>query len=520
MGWARRVAGGLTAAVAVSVGIGAILAASCAWAATIVVSNRNDIVNGTTSSPRSLARSPGPDGISLREALLAANNAPGPHEITFAPRLAGRAIALAAPLPPITRSRITLTGLTTAAGRPDVTIDGRGAGSTGPTLHVRASSFTLQHVRFMYTPPHFSTIQIGGTLPGGPPAPPLVAHVRIRGNAFLHDGSATDGFAINVVTSLGVAGTTIRDVVVDGNRFVRLFEGVNVTAAGRDNVIEDIVVHGNAFSEMTAPASGAVEVGGHDGVNNVVRRVRIVRNTFTGNFIGVALNHNRDSGPPCGCIDTTTSGNVLDDTLITGNVFTGNLEAISIVAGTAVEAHLSLSDNEISSTRVVNNVIDRTGFLASPGAVALHVIDNLNGATDNRVTGLAIVNNTILTTDVPGPPAVMLESSGGITGVSIRNTIFWGRHADEIAGVPPRKVVSSILSQAAYLDRNGNFHADPLFVNPGAGNFRLQAVSPAIGAGASGGAPAADLDCRPRGTPPSIGAFEGTGPSVCPTSWP
>jgi len=57
-------------------------------AADIVVSNNNDVVNGDTSSPSALIASPGPDGISLREALTAANNAAGPHTISFNAALA------------------------------------------------------------------------------------------------------------------------------------------------------------------------------------------------------------------------------------------------------------------------------------------------------------------------------------------------------------------------------------------------------------------------------------------------
>src|SRR5271154_1859077 len=41
----------------------------------LVITNNNDVVNGDTSSPCALIANNGGDGISLREALLAANNA-------------------------------------------------------------------------------------------------------------------------------------------------------------------------------------------------------------------------------------------------------------------------------------------------------------------------------------------------------------------------------------------------------------------------------------------------------------
>src|SRR5437867_13009724 len=52
----------------------------------LTVSTRNDVVNGDVSSPNALKTNPGPDGISLREAILATNAVPGPNTISFSSR--------------------------------------------------------------------------------------------------------------------------------------------------------------------------------------------------------------------------------------------------------------------------------------------------------------------------------------------------------------------------------------------------------------------------------------------------
>ncbi len=103
----------------------------------LVVSNNNDVVNGNTSSPCALIASNGGDGISLREALLAANNATGSGTITvtFAPALAGTTIALTERFAPITRSQITLTGLTNN-GQPDITLDATNASNAGSIFFI------------------------------------------------------------------------------------------------------------------------------------------------------------------------------------------------------------------------------------------------------------------------------------------------------------------------------------------------------------------------------------------------
>lgn len=63
----------------------------------LTVSNASDVVDGDTSSPGALLADPGSDGISLREAVLAADNAPsGMHVyIDFVDGLSGQTIQLA-----------------------------------------------------------------------------------------------------------------------------------------------------------------------------------------------------------------------------------------------------------------------------------------------------------------------------------------------------------------------------------------------------------------------------------------
>ena len=51
--------------------------------AVVAVSTDSDVVNGDASTIETLAANPGDDGISLREAIEAANNTAGPDEVRF-----------------------------------------------------------------------------------------------------------------------------------------------------------------------------------------------------------------------------------------------------------------------------------------------------------------------------------------------------------------------------------------------------------------------------------------------------
>jgi Dockerin type I domain/Planctomycete extracellular len=89
--------------------------------AAVVVGNDLDLVNGDTSSIADLMAFDGGDGISLREALDAANNTAGADTISFDASLAGSTITLAAGELEITSS-ITISGL----GADQLTISGGG----------------------------------------------------------------------------------------------------------------------------------------------------------------------------------------------------------------------------------------------------------------------------------------------------------------------------------------------------------------------------------------------------------
>src|SRR5262249_49935952 len=131
------------------------------------------------SNPAALIANPGPDGsISFREALLAANNAVGPHTISFAVGLAGATISLTTRFAPITRDGISIVGLTNN-NQPRITIDAGAASNPGAIFFVAASSFAMSGLRFSSIPLNFNGVQIGGsgyTLMGQPVSSPPFLH--------------------------------------------------------------------------------------------------------------------------------------------------------------------------------------------------------------------------------------------------------------------------------------------------------------------------------------------------------
>src|SRR5258708_21793621 len=91
-------------------------------ASDIVVTTTSDATNGTPSSVAALLADPGPDGISLREAITATNNDPGTYTIRFASSLKGATITLDSQLPPLLGGGVTIEGDVDGDGKPDLTL--------------------------------------------------------------------------------------------------------------------------------------------------------------------------------------------------------------------------------------------------------------------------------------------------------------------------------------------------------------------------------------------------------------
>ena len=104
----------------------------CVPTSTVTVSNTNDVVNGNTGDMNALINNTGGDGISLREALTAANNTAGPDVINFAANLNGQTISLST----VGSARI---GPSAFQINGNITISGP-SGSSGITLAIAAGT--------------------------------------------------------------------------------------------------------------------------------------------------------------------------------------------------------------------------------------------------------------------------------------------------------------------------------------------------------------------------------------------
>jgi hypothetical protein len=484
--------------------------AAPAAAAKLVVSNATEIVNGDTSNPAALKASPGPDGISLREAMFAANGAPGPHTITFAPAMAGQTIVLVSGHL-VRRERTSIIGLVDGDGQPTVALD---ASQLAPNevivFFVTVSDFTIESLRFLGL--HVSHKKFGVFVRAGAvfgePGNQGVKNIQIRGNVFEADPAALTGsIAISAGMESGAVDAVLANVTIAGNT-VRHFRGdangIIVGASGSNSLIKDVTIAGNRFSDTEFP----VELVAAAATNSRIIRSQIVGNTFDDSLQPVNLNHFGPGPMPV----EPASNNLIDDTLIAGNVFRGNRGPAIVLLGGMNQA----TANTIRNTRIINNLMVGATLFGGVG-----ITGGRGGGTGNLIKGVSIINNTIVDSvgNAVGVNANLDGGSGNtVTNVSVRNTISWnnGQGEPELWGLTPNDVSYSVIEQAGFAGVNHNRSFNPRFVNPDAGDYHLRPNSRAIGTGTARKAPTADLDCQPRNAQPSIGAYEGSGPDICP----
>lgn len=462
----------------------------------LTVSNASDVVNGDTSSPAALNANPGPDEtISLREAILAANVAAGPHMITFAPTLAGQTITISSKLPVITRSQVTIQGLT-SNGQPSVTLSFAGlpANPGDEVLLVQASDVTISSLRITGVQDSHVAIRVRADTVLGVP---LVERVSVTDSVFDQSGNAAAAYGVRIGCDGGATNAVIRNVQVLRSAFTH-FRGdattVHMQAAGSNCRIENTLIQENTITDSTFP----VELVAFVGTSNLIAGTRIVRNTFTTNAQPISIGTIGQNG------GTASSGNTIDDTLVSANVFSGTENpAIAINGG-----FQNATGNSITATNILNNVI--SGGQPFGG---INIIGGDSGGSGNAVAGVRVVNNTIVRGSSSGVAVVSNQGNGAgnsVSGVVIQNTIISGIGDDFFGEITSVNVSYSLLSNSTFAGVNGNISGNTLFVDPAQSNYHLQAGSPAIDAGSATGAPARDLECRSRTDDPAT-ANSGTG---------
>lgn len=403
----------------------------------ITVTTTSDAINGDCSSIAALLASPGPDGISLREAISASNNTPGPENINFAPVLTGCTILIGSAtneaLPILLGGGLTIDGDIDGDGHPDITLDGSlGAVQDGPLvngLNIWSDGNTIQHLRFS----EFSSNAIQFTVPNPPEGTAkTISSNQILTNTIISShvtGSAIGGGPFGLIPNPSmetVSNLTWQDIVIAGNQItgtggIFFYAG---TGYSHNNLIRSVTIRGNHLS-----GGGGIGLVAGDANTayhhwplpiqyadyNAITDVLIEGNILNGvNYNGIL-------------VSASNMGNrynrVERVSILSNTVQAAQQIGISIGVGDGgIDDSRMTSYNQISQVEVRQNRVEDAGW----GAIVVTAggtifVDGGAGGTDNTLMGLIIANNRIYRAGNRGIAVFggVMEHTGGLVAYNL-----------------------------------------------------------------------------------------------------
>ena len=349
------------------------LAGSCwlgqfAWAADFVVLTASDSGPG-----------------SLREAILAANAAPGADRVVFSiPEAGAQVISVLSPLPGITDS-LEIDGYTQPGAKPNsqsigsdavilIQLDGTQNSLDGLTINAPNCTIRgLALTNFIQHNPFFVNGGVAIAARGG--SGNKIEGCFIGINA---DGTTArpNGRGIDVATSGTLVGGTspAKRNVVSGNALV----GILVTADG--TLVAGNYVGTDATGTQTVPNPIGIQVGGPHTTSLIGGTAPSAANLISGNYIGLGLGVSPD-GLNAGIADGVTVQGNLIGTAANGVDALGNRQGVvidgsdNLVGGSTASAGNVVAFNEFNGVRVRggtgNSILSNSIYANNPFNLSL-----------------------------------------------------------------------------------------------------------------------------------------------------
>lgn len=442
----------------------------------ITVTNATVAVNGDTSSVAALVANPGPDGISLPEAVMATNNDPGTWNIQFAPALKGSTIVVdsgsAKGLPFLTGGNVTINGDIDGDGKPDITLTSLSGATTlfvlsgGNTIYglalqncVTCVEIQRPSAKFQLPPvtgTTFSNITIsnlvmtniqmtGIQFSPDDTAPALVTgntwdHILITGNTIT--GSASGPF-LGIDLELGVAGDTLQHTTIANNNIVlampgalgiALNLGTGLGSTGNqtlDTLIANNVISGSALSNAgirLATGVGSASADLIDGVQIIANQISLAGGLQQppGLAINVASGDaaSDDQYPSLRPIQYSEN-NIARNIGILSNTFVGGV-GLTILINAACCGN---GNNTIDNLSILGNSL--TGSVLFEGAGSGGYFSR--PSTGNTLSNVLIQANSIGSLQPTGNPFFTLDDAIGGAGIQV--WAAWEEQGNSVNGI-------------------------------------------------------------------------------------
>lgn len=369
----------------------------------ITVTNATVAVNGDTSSVKALMANPGPDGISIQEAIIATNNDPGTWNIQFATALKGSTIDTRQGLPGLTGGNVTINGDIDGDGQPDITLTtstSQSAGTVGVSVYSGGNTLyalALQNFWFgvWIGPPRLAVPVTGaifsnttvsnlvltgiqftgiGVNPGSPSSADNQSnwdHILITGNTI--SGNAA-GPALGIDMELGSAagGDMWQHTTIANNKIVLPMPGAETVGIAmnvgnglgeKNNQALDTLIANNAVSVAPGTTGIRIAAGVGSASANLMDGMQVIANQI-------------------GQVDQTTSA---------GGLASGINLAVGDAASDDVNVDPSLRPIQYAEKNIARNI----AILSNTGGFPIFVQAACCGNANNTIENLSILGNTL-----------------------------------------------------------------------------------------------------------------------------
>lgn len=379
----------------------------------ITVSTTSDSENGDTSSVSALIASPGPDGISLREAITASNNTAGPETIEFASSLSGATINVASTSVGLALigGVLIINGDIDGDGNPDITLNGSLGQLGSPMsqgLTVISSSntiYAMNIVGFKHSGINLKPGIPAWVFPQPPSSDPVLYGNKIVGNVIEMSSVTVAGIQMEQqgwgveASSKGWVNTLVSSNRIEGNGGENGIHFLTAIAGAKGNTIIDSVIVNNYISGVQ---TGITVFGGDTTTeypayqistspvqysdNNLVKNVVIADNVIeTASITGVSVS----------AANLGNRGNVIKEIKIVGNTIRLNgtirVEGLSLYTVTPDTGSRLTTNNQMNNFVLSHNVIRdvRIGIAVGP-------VDYLPGTTRPNEEVISNTLDTVL----------------------------------------------------------------------------------------------------------------------------
>ena len=400
----------------------------------ITVTNTSMLINGDTSSVAALVANPGPDGISLQEAVIATNNDPGTWNIQFAPALMGSTIVVdSGPIPGLSwlsGGNVTINGDINGDGQPDITLtslSGAGIiliGSGGNTLNGLAIQGCQNCVTIRGPASLGLTSAPGTTFSNTTLANLVITNFQQAGILFCPNCGATPA---------SPTGNTWDNVLIVGNT-------ITGNASGETGIQEQLA-WGDTLQHLTIannnidlPMQGAMGIGLSVGNGlgppdqgpDTMLDILVANNTITAT-LGISF-------------DGSSTSALIDGVREIGNQISSTGGAGIGFMAADVETGVGTDLAQLWNNNIIRNIAILANNIVGPG-VEIQIVVGGNAAANNAISNVSILGNTVVSTQtIPAPNnGIFLfagrsdGSASAATGNSLSNVLIQANTIQSLA---------------------------------------------------------------------------------------